>query len=173
MKEYINSSKAYESPIWCYAMIWAAMNRWGEDFFDQTGFSYEKYYEDFIRFMWGEGEINELFAEELLANDPDYVDIEWILVKDLDRSRRESISEKVCFKVYQLFAKFMSLDEHRAWLIEHIMDDNGIWEDFCDPRDNDENKRQVISLMNDVLEYEEYEETSLMDIIYGTRRGEI
>lgn len=26
MKEYINPSKAYESPVWCYAMIWAAMD---------------------------------------------------------------------------------------------------------------------------------------------------
>lgn len=169
MEEYINSSKAYESPIWCYAMIWAAMNRWGEDFFDQTGFFYAKYYEDFIRFMWGRGEISELLAEELLASDADYVNIEWILVKDLDRSHRESISEKVCFKVYQLFAKYMSLDKHRAWLIKHIIDDVDIW----DARDEDEYVRQVISLMNDVLEYEEYEEMSLMDIIYGTRRGEI
>lgn len=179
MKEYINPSKAYESPVWCYAMIWAAMDRWGEDFFDQTEGSYIKYYEDFIYFMRRQDEIYGLFAEKLLANDPDYVNIEWILVKDLDCSRRESIEEKVRFKIYQLFAKFMSLDENRAQIIEHIIEDDvawedgNVWDDFCNPRDNDENKSQIILLANNVLEYEEYEETSLMDIIYGTRRGEI
>jgi len=172
MKEYINVSKAFESPIWCYAMIWAFMDRRGEDFFDQTsGYFYDKYYEDFIRFMWGQGEIDEFVADKLLSksDNPDFVEIEWILVKDLDRSRRESIDEKVCFKVYQLFAKFMSLDENRAYIMKHIMDDEDIW----DARDEYEYARQVISFMNNVLEYEEYEEISLMDIIYGTKRGEI
>lgn len=179
MKEYINPSKAYESPIWCYAMIWAAMDRWGEDFFDQTEGSYIKYYEDFVRFIWGRGEIDEFVTGKLLAIDPDYVDIEWTLVKDLDRAHWESIEEKVHFKIYQLFAKFMSLDEHRAQIIEHIIEDtdewedNNVWDDFCNPRDNDENKSQIILLANNILEYEEYEEMSLMDIIYGTRRGEI
>ena len=179
MKEYLNPSKAYESPVWCYVMIWAAIDRWEEYFFDEAGHYYDEYYEDFIHFMRRQGEIYESFAEKLLANDPDFADIEWILLKDLDRSRRESIEEKVRFKIYQLFAKFVSLDEHRAQLIKYIIEgkhpweDSNTWEDFCNPRDNDENKSQIILLANNVLEYEEYEEMSLMDIIYGTRRGEI
>lgn len=152
-------------------MIWAAMDRWGEDFFDQTCHFYDKYYEDFIRFMWGQGDIDEFVAEKLLAksDNPDFVEIQWILTKDLDRSRRESVEDKVYFKIYQLFAKFVSLNEDMADIIEGIINHVDIW----DARDTDEYISQVISLMNNALDYEEYEEMSLMDIIYGTRRGEI
>lgn len=172
MKEYINPSKAYESPVWCYVMIWAAMDRWGEDFFDQTCHFYDKYYEDFIRFMWFQGDINKFVVEKLLAksDNPDFVEIQWILTKDLDRSRRESVEDKVYFKIYQLFAKFVSLNEDIAEIIENIINHVGIW-DYA--RDTDEYISQLISLMNNALDYEEYEEMSLMDIIYGTRRGEI
>lgn len=152
-------------------MIWAAMDRWGEDFFDQTCHFYDKYYEDFIRFMWGQGDIDEFVAEKLLAksDNPDFVEIQWILTKDLDCSRRKSIEDEVYFKIYQLFAKFVSLNEDMAEIIENIINHVDIW----DARDTDEYISQVISLMNNALDYEEYEEMSLMDIIYGTRRGEI
>lgn len=152
-------------------MIWAAMDRWGEDFFDQTCHFYDKCYEDFVRFMWGQGDIDEFVAEKLLAksDNPDFVEIQWILTKDLDRSRRESVEDKVYFKIYQLFAKFVSLNEDMAEIIESIINHVDIW----DARDTDEYISQVISLMNNALDYEEYEEMSLMDIIYGTRRGEI
>ena len=172
MKEHVKYYKKYSSPIWCYVMIWAAMDRWGEDFFDQTCHFYDKYYEDFIRFMWGQGDIDEFVAEKLLAksDNPDFVEIQWILTKDLDRSRRESVEDKIYFKIYQLFAKFVSLNEDLAEIIENIIHHVGIW-DYA--RDTDEYISQVISLMNNALDYEEYEEMSLMDIIYGTRRGEI
>jgi hypothetical protein len=153
-------------------MIWAAMDRWGEDFFDQTCHFYDKYYEDFIRFMWFQGDINKFVVEKLLAksDNPDFVEIQWILTKDLDCSRRESVEDKVYFKIYQLFAKFVSLNEDIAEIIENIINHVGIW-DYA--RDTDEYISQLISLMNNALDYEEYEEMSLMDIIYGTRRGEI
>ncbi|MBP5773891.1 MAG: hypothetical protein J6W35_07450 [Eubacterium sp.] len=171
MKEHIKYFNKYSSPIWCYVMIWAVMDRWGEDFFDQTCHFYDRYYEDFIRFMWGRGEIDEFVAEALLSksDNPDFVEIEWILTKDLDCSRRKSVEDKVYFKIYQLFAKFVSLNEDIAEIIESIINNVDIW----DARDNDEYVSQVISLMNNALDYEEYEEMSLMDIIYGTRRGEI
>ena len=31
MKEHIKYFNKYTSPIWCYVMMWAAMDRWGEE----------------------------------------------------------------------------------------------------------------------------------------------
>lgn len=177
MADYISSMKPYQSPIWCYAMIWYAMNRWEEDFFDQTCHFYDdECLGDFIQFMYNEHEISGIWYNTLESklHEIDSAELIWVFTEDMEREHCDRIEEKVCFKIYQLFAKFMSQDEHRSKIIQHIIEKDktgvwgDVWDDFCKPRDNGENQKQTIFLINSALEYEEYENISLMDILYNT-----